>query len=229
MPAGWLRVQLEPCRAQEHLCGFSRIEITGEKDARTYFKIIKGYRAVGQLASMKTSNANRNLGGQPPCQRHIGWLAMKMKHLSLAIATTALLGCAPGKHPQSSDGETQASSSATQGCGDLLARLEWKPPAVRYIGCTAFPERQAAPVRAVYAVAGRDAAAVEAYLIRSAGLKPLKRSCCQWDSEPVRFIDSQGLRFTIAMMSDETAVSRREDWEQIAAFHITVEMLTDEI
>lgn len=68
---------------------------------------------------------------------------------------------------------------------------------------------------------------MEAYLIQAVGLKPLKRSCSQWDSAPVGFVDAQRGSFMIAMVSDETPVSRREDWGKIETFRITVEMTTE--
>ncbi len=84
-------------------------------------------------------------------------------------------------------------------------------------------------MRATYDVDGGHAAAVETYLIRATGLHSLKRSCCQWDSAPASFDDDQGGQFMISMVSEETSVSRREAWSEIATFHVTVEMLTEEI
>lgn len=65
-PTGWLRVQLEPSRAPEFLCEYTRVDLVEEKGGRTYFKIVEGYRSVGQTASMKTENAKRYLATRPP-------------------------------------------------------------------------------------------------------------------------------------------------------------------
>jgi hypothetical protein len=150
-----------------------------------------------------------------------------MTGLPLALAALSLLGCAQAAPPQDGAGRAPAAGAVAKGCGDLLGRLGRKPEGARYTGCAAVPDDLGAPVRATYDVAGRDAAAVEAYLIRAVGLKPLKRSCCQWDSAPVGFVDPQRGSFMIAMVSDETPVSRREDWGQIKTFRITVEMTTE--
>jgi hypothetical protein len=115
------------------------------------------------------------------------------------------------------------------GCGDLLAKMGKKPPGARYTGCTSHPEQQAAPLEATYDVAGRDAAAAEAYLVRAFGLEPLRRSCCQWDAPPKSFDDAEGGAFFITMTSDETGVRTRENWPSIPRFQIVIKMFTGEI
>lgn len=131
-----------------------------------------------------------------------------MRAALVSVAAAMLLGCSPVVHERPVTG-AKVSGNVAQGCGDLLARLGRKPTGAHYTGCKSFPKVQAAPVRATYDVAGRDAAAVEAYLIRTTGLNPLKRSCCQWDSAPAGFTDDQGSQFSITMVSDETPVSQR--------------------
>lgn len=147
--------------------------------------------------------------------------------MSLALVTLSLPVCAQAAPPQDGAGRAPAARTVSEACGDLLQRLGRKPAGARYTGCASVPDDLGAPVRATYDVAGRDAVAVEAYLIRAVGLKPLKRSCCQWDSAPVGFVDAQRGSFVIAMVSDETPVSRREDWGQIEMFRITVERTTE--
>lgn len=152
-----------------------------------------------------------------------------MKIVLLTVAAALLLGCSPvASGPARTDAAPQ-SASVAEGCGDLLARLGRKPAALRYMGCTSFPEAQGAPLRATYTVDGGHAAAVEAYLVRASGLHPLKRSCCQWDSAPAGFTDKAGGQFMISMVSDETPERDRSAWGKIATFRVTVQMFTDEI
>lgn len=154
-----------------------------------------------------------------------------MNRLSAIAAVALLLGCSPTTTGAPSARAVRANPSAAivPACGDLLARIGKKPAQARFIGCTFHPDLQGKPLRATYAVAGEHAAAVEADLIRTARLNPLKRSCCQWDSAPASFGDGAGGIFFIAMISDQTADATRETWPRIANFRITVDMLTDEI
>jgi len=152
-----------------------------------------------------------------------------MRAALLTIAAATLLGCSPRPAPATAANDGAAASQAAATCGDILSRLGRKPPVARFTGCQSFPDRQGAPLRATYDVAGRDAVAVERDLIRTTGLAPLKRSCCQWDSAPAGFTDDRGGQYTIAMVSEETDVTRRADWNRIGTFRVTVEMLTDEI
>ena len=166
---------------------------------------------------------------------------------ALLAAAASLVGCSPVAAGRTTADQARAvpvratvgaasvqmpaptPTADARGCGDLLARLGRKPEQARYVGCKFFPDEQAAPVRATYEVAGRDAAAVEAQLIRSSALDPLKRACCQWDSSPIGFVDGAGRQFTLTMASVETKVTRRDAWAEIPTFRVTVEMLTEEI
>ncbi len=134
---------------------------------------------------------------------------------------SALLYAAPAK--------ASAAAQVAPGCGDFLAQLHRKPAHLTYVACRAMPDRQGKPLRATYRVGGRDAAMVEAYLVRTVGLNRLKRSCCQWDSLPHEFKDPGGREFSIAMVSQETRIASRAAWGRIATFEITVETLTEDV
>lgn len=150
-----------------------------------------------------------------------------MSRLS-AIAAAWLLSCAAcAPVPQIQAGAQ--TPVAGQACGDLLAEIGKKPAGARFVGCSAAPERQGKPLRAVYEVAGRDAAVAEAYLVDAVGLERLKRACCQWDAPPRSFRDARGRDFSITMASGETLVSSRERWGDIPVFEIAVDLFTEEI
>ena len=70
---------------------------------------------------------------------------------------------------------------------------------------------------------------VEAFLIRTTGLAPLRRSCCQWDAPPRSFFDRAGHSFELTMVSDETIAARRAQWTLIRSFQVTVDAFTEEI
>jgi hypothetical protein len=114
-------------------------------------------------------------------------------------------------------------------CADFLAALQKKPAHVIFDNCTAMPERQGRPLRATYHVSGVHAARAEAALIKSFGLKRLKRSCCQWDSPAASFKSAQGKEFIVSMVSEESVFTKRSQWREIPRFEIVVEMLTEEI
>jgi hypothetical protein len=114
-------------------------------------------------------------------------------------------------------------------CGDLLARIHRKPAGAIYIGCSYQSDRQGKPLEATYRVRGRDAAATEAYLVRTIGLDRLKRLCCHWESPARAFRDPQGRDYSISLASEETVVASRDDWARIDTFEITVETMTEEI
>lgn len=147
------------------------------------------------------------------------------------VAAALLLGCSPRPTVvrAAHTGATASAATAGQGCGDLLDRLGKKPPRARFNGCAFFPDEQGKPLRATYEVAGRDAAAVEAQLVRTTGLNRLKRSCCAWDAAPAGFSDAAGRSFLITMASGETTISTRAGWPEIGAFYVTVQMMTEEI
>ena len=117
----------------------------------------------------------------------------------------------------------------TNGCGDFLAQMDKKPVHLTYVGCSYLPDRQGKPLRAVYHVSGRFAAATEAYLVKSLGLNPLKRSCCQWDFPERQFKDAKGRKFSITMVSDETTATSRAAWGDISLFEVVVETFTEDI
>ena len=152
-----------------------------------------------------------------------------MNIVVLTMASASLLGCSPVASVPTRADVVLPSPSVAQGCGDLLGRLGRKPAALKYTGCTSTPSSQGAPLRATYTVDGRHAAVVEAYLVRVAGLNPLKRSCCQWDSAPAGFTGESGAQFMISMTSDETSERDRVGWDKITTFHVTVQMFTEEL
>lgn len=143
--------------------------------------------------------------------------------LSAAIGGSAVPSAAAAREA------ARPAASAVTGCADFLAVAKKKPAHLRFVGCRLLAEKQGKPLRATYRVEGRFAGSVEAYLIKAAGLKPLKRSCCQWDSPGGQFRASNDLEFFITMVSDETAIAKRSGWAKIPSFEIRVERLTDEI
>lgn len=114
-------------------------------------------------------------------------------------------------------------------CADFLAQMHKKPADLQFVRCSAEPERQGKPLRAVYRVSGNHAARTEAYLIKTFGLTALKRSCCQWDGPAQHFKSASGHDYSISMVSVETDVATRAQWQKIPRFEIIVEMLTEEI
>jgi hypothetical protein len=73
-------------------------------------------------------------------------------------------------------------------CTDFLEKLNKKPVHLTFVACEPINDRQGKPLRAAYIVSGKHAASVELALSKSIGLNKLKRSCCQWDSQPTSFL-----------------------------------------
>jgi len=140
--------------------------------------------------------------------------------LLLAAPDAATAAGAPRPIP------TPAVAPAT--CGDLLAAVGRKPAGAMFAGCTPRPDRQGKPLVARYTVAGRDAAAVEAYLRRTIGLSRLRRSCCRWDAPTASFTIG-GRAYLLAMSSEETTVASRARWREIRAFGIEVRLPTEDV
>lgn len=113
-------------------------------------------------------------------------------------------------------------------CADVLARAGRKPPHLRFTGCQILPQLQGRPMRATYVVPGRYAAATESYLVRAAGLRRLRRSCCQWDA-PAGGFSAGGIRYRIMMGSGETRVAERTAWRRIEQFVVVVDAPTEDI
>jgi hypothetical protein len=114
-------------------------------------------------------------------------------------------------------------------CGDFLASIGKMPPHSSFASCQAYPDRQGKPFEATYALSGRDALKVEAYMARHFGLKRMKFYCCYWDSRATRFQDKNGREFYIQMTSEETVQSSRKNWAKIPKFMIIVKNYTEEI
>ena len=114
-------------------------------------------------------------------------------------------------------------------CGDLLSEAKRKPAELVFIRCMSLPDQQGRPLRATYRVEGKQAAAVEATLNRTAGLARLRRSCCQWDGPAGSFTDMAGRSYMISMVSSETMVRDRRQWSAIPDFTVIVDRFTEEI
>jgi hypothetical protein len=117
----------------------------------------------------------------------------------------------------------------TSRCADFLNVLHIKPPHVMFTKCELDKNRQGKPLRAIYRVSGIHAVSTESFLVRTAHLSRLRKSCCQWDSAPSQFTGRDGRGYTIYMMSPETPVNNRKQWRNIPGFEIVVETLTEDI
>jgi hypothetical protein len=113
-------------------------------------------------------------------------------------------------------------------CGDLLTMLGHPPKTIAFIDCSYHPEEQTKPFVARYRVAGRDAAAVEAYLRHRFHIRPIRRFCCEWESSRNPY-DSRrtGKSYEIDIGSGETLVLDRRHWADIPEFAIEVRELTE--
>lgn len=134
---------------------------------------------------------------------------------------------APAVQPPLPAQAPQASQTAV--CGDFLAALQRKPPALEWTGCTAGYEHQLRALIATYRVPGAQAAAVERELARRTGMASLRFVCCGWEPRSRRGRDGagrlpgpHGLDFRVDMGSGETLVTRRSDWAQIPWFEVRV-------
>ncbi len=157
---------------------------------------------------------------------------IKFTHLVLlgaCLYTTTVFASEAASPPHAKAAPTATALLSAKDCGDFLARAGKKPQHLAFVGCTLVPDRQGKPLEATYSVRGRHAAAVEAFLVKNAGLIKLKRACCQWDAPAGQFNDKAGRSYQITMVSPETTVSARKNWRLIPRFQIIVESMTEEI
>ncbi|MDL2284342.1 DUF4952 domain-containing protein [Oxalobacter sp. OttesenSCG-928-P03] len=135
--------------------------------------------------------------------------------------------------------------SAEPACGDFLAMAGKKPAMLQYLGCSPGKSAQLHVLRARYRVAGRDAHAVEAFLVKETGMLPLSRVCCIWETLPKEgkryghiphnqwpegsseAQDPMLANYKVDMGSGENLVSQRERWEAIDWFYVTVDLFLD--
>ena len=151
-----------------------------------------------------------------------------MRTSPLIIAALALL-CAAAPLPLSPAKAQAVAPQASPACADHLARMRKKPPHVRFVRCEEQPNRQGKPAVAIYSVPGRYAAHAEAALSRAFGLKPLRRSCCQWDGPAASYRAASGTDYLVTMTSPETQIRTRGNWRRVGAFEIMVARMTEEI
>lgn len=114
-------------------------------------------------------------------------------------------------------------------CNDFLAYLSNKPHFIEYLGYEHEVDRQGAPLRANYRVAGVNAAAAERYMQSTFGMKDLQRHCCVWDSTPHFFRDeASGIGYIMQMGTQETKIRAREFWGGVDFFFISVSAYSED-
>jgi hypothetical protein len=122
-------------------------------------------------------------------------------------------------------GRVQASSPPQ--CADFLRQAGFRHVALKYTGCSPGRSAQIRVLRATYEVSGRNAATVEAVLIKRYGMAKLKFNCCLWEPKGGKqgwFKGSRGYGSSVSMGSGETVYSKRSDWPKINIFLVTVEL-----
>ena len=120
-------------------------------------------------------------------------------------------------------------------CGDFLAQLNKKPPALEFVSCGKTVRHGTSALEATYRVAGGNAAAVETHLIKSGRMPRLRFICCGWESLPASpqsqartgVYVHRGQRFEITMTSGESLVNQRRRWAEIPYFQVKVTTYTE--
>ena len=120
-------------------------------------------------------------------------------------------------------------------CGDFLAQLNKKPPALEFVGCDKVVHYGTLALVAEYRVEGINAGAVENYLMGSARMPRLRFLCCGWESVPASsnskaatgFYLQRGQRFEATMTSGESIVNQRKRWAEILYFQVKVTTYTE--
>jgi hypothetical protein len=113
-------------------------------------------------------------------------------------------------------------------CGDFLAAQRHKPPGLEWTGCTEGRLHQLRALVATYRVPGTQAAAVEHYLARHAGMARLHFVCCGWEPRSRRGREGSGRlpgpaeAFIVEMGAGDTLVTRRSGWARIPWFEVRV-------
>ncbi|UYZ83275.1 DUF4952 domain-containing protein [Entomomonas sp. E2T0] len=157
---------------------------------------------------------------------------MKLTNYSLLIIMVFLIGC--------SSSSNQNKSVSSQ-CDDFLAIFNHKPNNLVFQYCEVKHDKQAKPAVATYKVTGEQAAVIEQYLIKNFDMPSLYFVCCIW--EPIDKIRKAGysknegeykdpktnITYYITMGSDETLVTKRQNWSEIPFFWVDVYTYTEEI
>jgi Domian of unknown function (DUF4952) len=118
-------------------------------------------------------------------------------------------------------------------CADFLALLRHVPAGLEFVDCqyVSVNQHDSAAMQANYRVRGAQAAAVEAYLVNTSGMPPLRFICCGWDSAPRYPRTQRGYgvyrlpkhmrpsadvtQLHISMSSGETLVNQRAAWTNL--------------
>ena len=113
-------------------------------------------------------------------------------------------------------------------CGDVLARHGLRPPELEFLFCRKEGQGQTARHVARYRVKGERAAAVEALLHGSTGMRPLERILGIWslpDGGEGRLPAGDGPSGSVSMgevPQPGTFAAERSQWAQIAWFAVRV-------
>lgn len=113
-------------------------------------------------------------------------------------------------------------------CGDFLNSEHNRPAVLEYRGCRQRPDLQGAPFEANYRVRGRNAAQVEAYLIKHFQVKGLVRTCCVWESMQNSYRDKADRLFSITITTGENTVTNKADWPKISWFFVKVQRFRED-
>lgn len=114
-------------------------------------------------------------------------------------------------------------------CSDFLLALNRKPQTLEFVACQETVKHGLASLEAKYRVTGGDAAAVEAYLVKTARMPRLRYICCGWETLPrdpktqrlTGVYRHKGERYDIAMASGEVTINQRSRWREISSFYVT--------
>lgn len=113
-------------------------------------------------------------------------------------------------------------------CGDVLARHGLRPPELEYLFCRKEGQGQAARLVARYRVKGEQAAAVEALLQDSTGMRPLERILGIWslpDGGEGRLPAGDGPSGSVSMgevPQPGTFAAERAQWSRLSWFSVRV-------
>jgi hypothetical protein len=119
----------------------------------------------------------------------------------------------------------QGCTQKKEQCRDFLAPFKIKN--LTFLECKEGKYFQLNSLNASYKVMGKNAKEVEAELVEKINMSPLKYSCCVWEGGLAdTTINNNNL--IVEMVSEETYIDHRNEWDNIDFFYVTVFLLLED-
>ena len=114
-------------------------------------------------------------------------------------------------------------------CADLSKEFRNLPKELKFQGCEPSKESQLRVLRSTYQVSGKNALAIENFLVDKFDMSPLNFVCCGWESTTNAdgrrhgtYTDHRGYYYELRMYSGEILIPEQLEREDVPYFYVEI-------